>query len=145
MLVAQHSRRSTSRPFHNLLMNPLLQPKNSTLKNSARKQKREKIQYRKWNMEAAKMRLSIFCVRDDFSIFYIGFFLFSSVLNNLFSGRRPCRQIVKERIEVGSNEKTVLRFSLPSFRLDQFWFFLVEQFASVLHLSMGFQSLLFCL
>ena len=67
------------------------------------------------------MRLSIFCVRDDFSIFYIVFFLFSSVLAKPFQWASLClRQIVKERIEVGSNEKTVLRFSLPSFRLDQF-------------------------
>ena len=28
------------------------------------------------------MRLSIFCVRDDFYIFYIGFFLFSSVCHS---------------------------------------------------------------
>ena len=36
------------------------------------------------------MRLSIFCVRDDFPIFYSVFFLFSSVLTNPFSGRRVC-------------------------------------------------------
>ena len=36
------------------------------------------------------MRSSILCVRDYLSIFYIVFFLFSSVLNNLFSGRLIC-------------------------------------------------------
>ena len=83
-------------PFHNFPPIPLLlstwnssllQPIRSPLKNLAKKQKREQIQYRKWNMGAAKMRLSILCVRDDFSIFYIVFVLFSSVLIKPFSGR----------------------------------------------------------
>ena len=68
----------------------LLQPTHSPLKNSARQQKREKIQYRKWTIGAVKMRSSIFYVRDYLSIFYIVFFLFSSVLNNPFSGRLVC-------------------------------------------------------
>ena len=37
-------------------------------------------------MGAAKMRLSIFCIRDDFPIFYIVCFLFSSVLVTLSVG-----------------------------------------------------------
>ena len=52
-----------------------------------KKQNREKFQYRKWTMGAAKMRLSIFCVRDDLSIFYIGIFHGSSALASPFSGR----------------------------------------------------------
>ena len=36
------------------------------------------------------MRLSILCVRDDLSIFYIGIFLGSSVLTNPFNGRLVC-------------------------------------------------------
>ena len=80
--------------FHNLPIYPplhpstwnssLLQPTHSPLKNLARKQKREKIQYRKWTIGAVKMRSSIFYVRDDLSIFYIVFFLFSSVLATPF-------------------------------------------------------------
>ena len=58
----------------------LLQTKHSPLKCLDKKQNREKIQYRKWTIGAAKMRLSIFCVRDYLSIFYIGFFHGSSVL-----------------------------------------------------------------
>ena len=90
MLSAQFSRYATPRPFHNLPMSHLLQPAHSPLKKSARKQKREKIQYRKWTIGAVKMRLSIFYVRDYLSIFYIVFFLFSSVLLSPFSGRLVC-------------------------------------------------------
>ena len=87
LVFPQSSGDSTCFPIEN---SSLLQPIHSPLKNLAKKQKREKIQYRKWTMGAAKMRSSIFCVRDDLSIFYIVFFLFSSVLNNLFSGRPVC-------------------------------------------------------
>ena len=70
----------------------LLQPKNSPLKGLPRKQNRKKFQYRKWTIGAAKMWLSIFCVRDYLSIFYIGIFHGSSVLANPFNGRLLCLQ-----------------------------------------------------
>ena len=56
------------------------------------------------------MRLSIFCVRDDFPIFYVVFFLFSSVLSNPFSGRPVClRQI---RIDIESTLWCIIRLVL---------------------------------
>ena len=70
---SQPSGESPSPPTIN---SSLLQPKNSPLKSLAKKQNREKFQYRKWTIGAAKMRLSIFCVRDDFPISILYFFSF---------------------------------------------------------------------
>ena len=50
---------------------------------SANKQKIEKSQYRKCNIGASKNATEHFLRRDDFYIFYIGFFLFSSIVSEL--------------------------------------------------------------
>ena len=81
------SQPSGESPSPQTINSSLLQPKNSPLKSLAKKQNREKFQYRKWTIGAAKMRSSILCVRDYLSIFYIGIFHGSSVLASPFSGR----------------------------------------------------------
>ena len=59
--------------------NPPASPLRFNSSTPANAQKIEKSQYRKCNMGASKNAVTHFLRRDDFYIFYIGFFLFSSV------------------------------------------------------------------